>query len=82
MIKVFSVFSRGTGAAGEEKDNDGNDIYHSGDSMVINAMGDILYQKAHDEDVFTITLQKEDLDLIRNKFQFLRDADQFMIAND
>ena len=62
--------------------NDGNNIYHSGDSTVINAMGEILYHKAHDEDVFTITLQKEDLDLIRNKFQFLRDADQFMIAND
>src|SRR5438067_754303 len=31
---------------------DGNDIYHSGDSMVIDPLGEILYQKAHDEDIF------------------------------
>ena len=34
--------------------NDGNNIYHSGDSMVVNAMGETLYQKSDDEDIFTI----------------------------
>lgn len=61
--------------------NDGNNIYHSGDSMVINALGEILYHKVHDEDVFTITLQKNSLEEIRNKFPFWRDADKFMIIN-
>ncbi|HNJ59369.1 MAG TPA: nitrilase family protein, partial [Chitinophagaceae bacterium] len=56
---------------------DGNDIYHSGDSMVINALGEVLYQKADEEDVFTITLQKNDLEEIRTKFPFLADADDF-----
>jgi predicted amidohydrolase len=59
--------------------NDGNNIYHSGDSMVINALGETLYTKAHDEDIFTITLQKESLIENRNKFPFLKDADQFGI---
>ena len=62
--------------------DDGNNIYHSGDSMLVNALGETLYHKAHDEDVFTITLQKDSLDEIRNKLPFLKDADDFIITND
>lgn len=59
--------------------NDGNNIYHSGNSMVIDAMGEVLYEKEHDEDVFTITLSKEKLEGIRHKLPFLKDADAFSI---
>ncbi len=59
--------------------NDGNNIYHSGDSMVIDPLGEILYQKAHEEDVFTIQFSKERLKEVREKFQFWRDADAFEI---
>ena len=59
--------------------NDGNEIYHSGDSMVIDPLGEILYDKQHDEDIFTITIQKETLTEIRNRFPFLNDADGFVI---
>ncbi len=58
---------------------DGNDIYHNGCSMVIGPLGDILYQKEHDEDVFTITLQKNVLEEVRSKFPFWKDADKFEI---
>ena len=58
---------------------DGKEIYHSGDSMVVDAMGEVLYTKAHDEDIFTITLQKEKLEEVRNKLPFLKDADDFFI---
>lgn len=61
--------------------NDGNNIYHSGDSMVVSPLGETLYHKAHDEDVFTITLEKETLNDTRNKFPFLRDADNFTIIH-
>lgn len=61
--------------------NDGNNIYHSGDSLVVNPLGEILYHKAHDEDIFTITLQKEELLEVRNKFPFLKDADSFHIID-
>lgn len=62
--------------------NDGNNIYHSGDSMVIDPLGEILYQKTHDEDVFTITLQKERLTEVRSKYPFWKDADKFNIINE
>ena len=58
---------------------DGKDIYYSGDSMVVDAMGEMLYTKAHEEDIFTITLQKDKLEEIRTKLPFLKDADDFLI---
>lgn len=61
--------------------NDGNEIYHSGDSMVVDPLGEMLYHRKDDEDVHTITLQKDKLDEVRTKLPFLRDADDFMILN-
>jgi predicted amidohydrolase len=59
--------------------NDGNNIYHSGNSMVIDPLGEILYEKRDEEDVFTIELSQERLEEVREKFQFWRDADGFEI---
>jgi predicted amidohydrolase len=42
-------------------------------------MGEILYYKAHDEDILTITLQKEEVETVREKMPFWRDADPFII---
>ncbi len=61
--------------------NDGNDIYHSGNSMVLDPMGQVLYHKSDEEDVYTFSLEKSILHDIRNKFPFLKDADQFNISN-
>jgi omega-amidase len=61
--------------------NDANNIYHSGNSMVIDPLGNELYQKVDDEDIFTITLQKDTLQEVRDKFPFLKDADSFTINN-
>ena len=58
---------------------DGNNIYHSGNSLVIDPLGQVLYHMADEEDVFTITLQKEKLDEVREKFPFWKDADSFNI---
>lgn len=59
--------------------NDGNNIYHSGNSMVIDPSGEVLYEKENEEDFFTITLSKEKLQEIRTRFPFLKDADDFTI---
>jgi len=59
--------------------NDGNDIYHNGSSSVIDPLGEILYQVYDDEDIFTITLEKEKLNEVRNRFPFLKDADDFTL---
>ena len=59
--------------------DDGNNIHYSGDSMIIDPLGEIIYQKENEEDVFTYTLQKENLDEVRVKFPFWKDADSFEI---
>ncbi|MCY7292160.1 MAG: nitrilase family protein [Ferruginibacter sp.] len=61
--------------------DDGNNIYHSGNSMVIDPLGQVLYHNADEEDIFTLTLDKEMLDDVRNKFPFLKDGDTFSINN-
>jgi predicted amidohydrolase len=61
--------------------NDGSNIYHSGDSMVVSPVGEVLYQRAHEEDIFTITLQKDELNETRTRFPFWKDADKFTIHN-
>lgn len=58
---------------------DGNGINHSGDSMVIGALGETLYHHAAGEDIHTIVLQKEPLQEIRDRFPFWKDADEFKI---
>jgi omega-amidase len=62
--------------------NDGNNIHHSGDSMIIDPLGEVLYTKKDEEDVFTITLEKSHLQTIREKLPFLKDADEFQIITD
>ncbi len=58
---------------------DNKNIYHSGNSLVIDPLGQVLYHMADEEDVFTITLQKEDLDKAKTQFPFWKDADDFTI---
>ena len=58
---------------------DANNIYYSGNSLVIDPLGQVLYHMADDEDVNTITLQKEMLEEVRSKFPFWKDADSFNI---
>lgn len=61
---------------------DGNNIHYCGDSMVIDPLGEVLYHGKDKEDIFTISLDKEHLDTVREKFPFWKDADQFKIMND
>ena len=56
---------------------DGNNINHSGNSLVIDPLGEVLYHIADEEDIFTITLQREHLEDVRTKFPFWKDADDF-----
>lgn len=59
--------------------DDGNGIHYSGESMIIDPLGEVLYTKKDVEDIFTVTLQKEHLDSIREKFPFWKDADDFQL---
>jgi len=59
--------------------SDGNNIYHSGNSLVINPLGEVLYHKSDEEDIATIVLEKDKLEDTRTRFPFLNDADSFNI---
>jgi predicted amidohydrolase len=61
--------------------DDGNGLHYSGDSCVVNPMGEVQYCKSHEEDVLSITLHKEELNEARQRFQFLQDADAFVITS-
>jgi omega-amidase len=60
--------------------NDGNNIYHSGNSLVIDPLGQVLYHMADEEDVNTVTLSKEFLNEVREKFPFWKDGDGFSLG--
>ena len=49
---------------------DGNGMTHSGDSMAINAMGEILYGKEHEEDIFNVEFTYSELEKVRGQLPF------------
>ena len=59
--------------------DDANGHHYSGESMIVDPMGEVLYTKANEEDVFTMNLDKSKLDEVRSKLPFLKDADEFNI---
>lgn len=61
---------------------DGNDINYTGNSMVVDPLGEVLYNKEGVEDIFTFTLSYDQLQVTRDKFPFWKDADRFVIVDD
>ncbi|WP_423148215.1 amidohydrolase [Rubrolithibacter danxiaensis] len=60
--------------------HDGNEVYHSGDSMCIDPNGNTVYYKPNDEDLYTFSISKEEVAKARRIYPFLRDADTFKIT--
>jgi predicted amidohydrolase len=60
---------------------DGNNIAHSGNSMVVGPLGEVMYHCQDQETVFQITLNREELETTRNQFPFWKDADFFTIQS-
>ena len=58
---------------------DANGHYYSGDSLVANPLGELYYHKKDAEDIFTITLNKEEVEGIREKLPFWKDGDDFRL---
>lgn len=59
--------------------HDGNEVYYSGGSMCISPLGDVVYYKPEDEDLYTFTLNPKDLESARQQFPFLQDGDKFSL---
>ena len=58
---------------------DANGHHYSGNSMAVDALGEVLYHKENEEDVFTVTLRKQHISEVREKLPFLHEADPFLI---
>ncbi|MFK5894806.1 MAG: amidohydrolase [Pseudomonadota bacterium] len=56
---------------------DGNKISYSGDSMIVDPLGEMLFQEAYEETTYKHVLNKTKLNNIRQSFPFLKDADKF-----
>ncbi|HEY0895151.1 MAG TPA: nitrilase family protein [Sphingobacteriaceae bacterium] len=59
--------------------HDGNEIYHSGDSMCIDPNGKVVYYKPNDEDLYTFSINKAEVTRARQDFPFQSDADSFRL---
>lgn len=58
---------------------DGNGIYHSGDSMIIDPLGEVLASCNGKEEIINFTLHKGPLEEVRLKYPFLNDREFFHI---
>jgi omega-amidase len=61
--------------------HDGNEVYHSGDSTCIDPNGKVVYYKRDEEDLYTFSINAEELALNRRAFPFLKDADKFELKD-
>lgn len=59
--------------------HDGNEVYHSGDSMCVDPNGKVVYYKPNDEDLYTFSINLSEIEKSRTTFPFLKDADDFDI---
>ncbi len=56
---------------------DGNGVYYSGESSVVDPKGELMFQEADHEQVYTATLSYNHLSHIRESLPFLKDMDSF-----
>ena len=66
----------GVNRVGEDPKN-----YYSGDSSLINALGETLYINSHIEEIYSTTISKYDLNKVRLQLPFLNDKDNFKIID-
>ncbi|MCW7539473.1 amidohydrolase [Aquabacterium sp. A7-Y] len=60
---------------------DGTGLQYSGDSLVIDPLGEILYHGRAGEEVHTTTLDRGRLEEVRSQFPFLKDADLYELGS-
>ncbi|HUQ64803.1 MAG TPA: nitrilase family protein [Flavitalea sp.] len=60
--------------------DDANGNHYTGDSIIVDPMGQPLLQAGGDQGIFTYSIQLNALNQVREKLPFLKDADPFIIA--
>ncbi|CAN5354872.1 amidohydrolase [soil metagenome] len=80
LLVARSIENQSYTIGGNRIGNDGNAIYHSGDSVALNFKGETISKtKAKEESIETITLSYSDLTEFRKMFPVMLDADDFEI---
>jgi len=59
---------------------DGKNIHHAGDTIVTGPLGDNILDAKNVAGVYTVTLDKQQLDEARSTFPFWKDADEFRMG--
>ena len=79
LLRARAIENQCYVAAVNRVGKDGNDIVYSGESMVIDPLGEIMITRQNSEELLTMELDKTHLEETRSRFPFLRDADEFII---
>ncbi|MBK7588253.1 MAG: amidohydrolase [Bacteroidetes bacterium] len=58
---------------------DGKGLHYNGESCVVNPLGEVQYCPLNEDGQLTVSLDKNELNAIRDQFPFLKDADDFVI---
>ncbi len=59
--------------------HDGHEVYHSGDSTCIDPLGNVVYYKRDEEDLYTFSIIADEVEKTRKALPFLKDMDHFEI---
>ncbi len=59
--------------------HDGNEIYYCGDTTCLTPNGKVVYYKRDEEDLYTFTINKDEVEKAREEMPFLKDADDFKL---
>lgn len=59
--------------------HDGNEVYYSGDTTCIDPRGNVVYYKRDEEDLYTFTINKNEVAKVRAEMPFLKDSDAFKL---
>ncbi len=79
LLQARAIENQSYLAAVNRIGDDGNGIYHSGNSCLIDPLGEVIYTESDATFVKTFSLNKERLNYVREKFAFLPDQDDFTI---
>lgn len=61
--------------------HDGNEHYYSGETTCLDPQGNVVYYKRDEEDLYTFTINKNEVIKTREEMPFLKDADDFEILD-
>ena len=60
--------------------HDGNQVYYCGDTTCIDPAGNVVYYNRDEEDVYTFSIYKNEIEKTRRYMPFLKDADRFRLG--